>query len=86
MAVEGGFMLVNSVSQVNFNANKVQILRNVVENSSKNRPYLYNQVVDLLEGKGMTAVFSRDSIEVSNPTKEFLKKIKELGIKFVESK
>ena len=86
MAVEGGFMLVNSVSQVNFNANKVQILKNVVENSSKNRPYLYNQVVDLVKGKGMTSVFGRDSIEVSNPTKEFFEKIKELGIKFIESK
>ena len=47
---------------------------------------LNNQVVDLIKGKGMTTVFSRDSIEVSNPSKEFIEKLKELGIKFLQSK
>ena len=78
-------MLISNVSQVNFNANKVQILRNVVENSAKNRPYLNNQVVDLVKGKGMTSIFSNKGIEVSNPTKDFIEKIKELGIKFIQS-
>lgn len=75
-------MNVGNISQVNFTANKVMIMRNVAENCHKNRPLLNNEVVDLIKGKGMTTVFNNTGIEVSNPTREFLDALIEKGIKF----
>ena len=77
-------MNINNISPVNFDANKIFIPRNVQGNCLKDRPYLYNEMVDLLKGKSLTALFKNEGIEVSNPTKKFIEEIKSKGIKFDE--
>ena len=77
-------MNVSKISNLNFSSNKIQILRNATGNTHKEKPLLYNYVVDLVKKYSMTSVFKRDEIEVTNPTKEFLEELKEKGISFIK--
>lgn len=77
-------MYINSVSQLNFNAGKIVIPRNVKGNCLKDRPYLYNELVDLVTKNSLTSNFRNEGVEVFNPTKKFIEEIKNKNIKFEE--
>lgn len=45
-----------------------------------NRPYLYNEILDITNKLKVPANFHSDKIEMPSPTKALLARLKELGI------
>ena len=79
-------MNINKVNNLNFSANKIQILRNLAGNTPKEKPLLNNYVLDLVKKHSMTSVFKNEGIDVTNPSKEFLEELIEKGIKYITEK
>ena len=74
------------VQNISFTAKPIFIPRKIVGNDLKSRPYLYNEVMDILKKHKSPAVFSNEGIEVSSPSQKFLDKLKEFGISFQTKK
>lgn len=74
-----------NISSINFNS-KYRIPRNVVENSLKERPFLYNDVVDLVKEHSVMSIFRVKGIDITNPSEKFLEAVKAKGIKIFKLK
>ncbi len=70
-------MKINNISSVNFNGIHI----NASEN--KSNKYLYNQIQEITNVYKVPATFRTYSIELPTVTNEIIKKLTELGIKFV---
>lgn len=74
-------MLVTKTSP-SFTAKPIFVPRNLKGNDLKSRPYLYNEVMDILKKCKSPAVVSNKGIDIPSPKPEILEKFKEAGIKF----
>lgn len=74
------------VQNVSFTARSIFIPRKVAGNDLKTRPYLYNDVMDILKKNQSPAVITNEGIEVASPSQKFLDKLKEFGINFQTKK
>ncbi len=51
-----------------------------------NKPYLYNDVLDITKDFRVGAVFHNNKIELPSPTKEIIEKLRSLGIAYTYKK
>ena len=47
-----------------------------------NKPFLYNEVLEITRCMGLPATFHTKKIELPSPTRELIAKLKELGISY----
>lgn len=79
-------MNINKISPSNTFGSKYFVPRKISGNCLKDRPYLNNEVLDLVKKYSVTSVFNNEGISLTNPTKEFLQELIEKGIKVFSSK
>lgn len=78
-------MRTNNITPISFSGLKaIKIKPKYKENAD--RPYLYNEILDLTKKMKVPANFHTNKIEMPSPTQALLTKLKELGIFYSEVK
>lgn len=78
-------MFISSISPVNHSASKIQVPRMFPGNTLEERPYLFNEVTEILRKNSVTSVFKKDGVDIFAPTKKIIEELTEKGIKFLEA-